>query len=370
VNKPREHHGSTSATGEQRGGGWSVAFTLNGASCRLAVDPAARLSDVLREQLGLTGTKVGCEAGDCGACTVLIDGRQVCACLTSAAQVDGRAVVSVEGLAQGGRPSALQRAFHGHGAAQCGICTPGMLVAATDLLRRNPAPDEQAVLDALAGVLCRCTGYRKIVEAVLAVARGDLDAPEAPAGKAVGARVAKLDGIARVMGSEHYGADRYPADCLWLRVIRSPHERARFRLGDLTVLRHQFPGIAGIFTAADVPQNSFGIFPQVKDQPVLADGQVRFRGEAVLALVGDRREVMAVASANAGHGHGSCPRGERGAAACVCGRQRADPRPGGQGRCRARVGRWAFCRGRKLHHQLCRARLHRAGSRLCRAGGR
>jgi aldehyde oxidoreductase len=294
VNKPREHHGSTSATGEQRGGGWSVAFTLNGASCRLAVDPAARLSDVLREQLGLTGTKVGCEAGDCGACTVLIDGRQVCACLTSAAQVDGRAVVSVEGLAQGGRPSALQRAFHGHGAAQCGICTPGMLVAATDLLRRNPAPDEQAVLDALAGVLCRCTGYRKIVEAVLAVARGDLDAPEAPAGKAVGARVAKLDGIARVMGSEHYGADRYPADCLWLRVIRSPHERARFRLGDLTVLRHQFPGIAGIFTAADVPQNSFGIFPQVKDQPVLADGQVRFRGEAVLALVGDRREVMAV----------------------------------------------------------------------------
>ncbi len=291
MNKPRDHQGLSPATGEQPGGGWSVSFALNGTSCRLAVDPAARLSDVLREQLGLTGTKVGCEAGDCGACTVLIDGKQVCACLTSAAQVDGREVVSVEGLAQGGRPSALQRAFHGHGAAQCGICTPGMLVAAADLLRRNPAPDEQEVLDALAGVLCRCTGYRKIVEAVLAVARGDLDAPVPPAGKAVGARVAKLDGIARVMGAEHYGADRYPADCLWLRVIRSPHARARFRVGDLAALRRQCPGIAGIFTAADVPQNSF---PQVKDQPVLADGQVRFRGEAVLALVGDRREVMAL----------------------------------------------------------------------------
>ena len=294
MNKPREVQGSTAATGEQRDGGWSVVFTLNGASCRLVVDPAARLSDVLREQLGLTGTKVGCEAGDCGACTVLIDGKQVCACLTSAAQVDGREVVSVEGLAQGGSPSALQRAFHAHGAAQCGICTPGMLVAATDLLRRNPAPEEHDVLDALAGVLCRCTGYRKIVEAVLAVARGDLDAPQPPAGKAVGARMAKLDGIARVMGSEQYGADRYPTDCLWLRVIRSPHARARFRVGDLAALRRRYPGIEGIFTAADVPQNSFGIFPQVKDQPVLADGQVRFRGEAVLALVGDRRAVMAV----------------------------------------------------------------------------
>ena len=208
MNKPRDQQSLSPASGEQRGRGWSVSFTLNGTACRVAVDPAARLSDVLREQLGLTGTKVGCEAGDCGACTVLIDGKQVCACLTAAAQVDGREVVSVEGLAQGGRPCALQRAFHGHGAAQCGICTPGMLVAATDLLRRNPAPDEQAVLDALAGVLCRCTGYRKIVEAVLAVARGDLDAPVPPAGKAVGARVARLDGIARVMGTEQYGADR------------------------------------------------------------------------------------------------------------------------------------------------------------------
>src|SRR5262249_26902762 len=146
-----------------------VAFTVNGRKVEIPVDPVRRLADVLRDDLGLTGTKIGCNAGDCGACTVRLDGRQVCACLVPAAQVAGRAVVTVEGLAQESRVSALQEAFHAHGAAQCGICTPGMLMAAEDLLARSPRPTEREVLDALGGVLCRCTGYRKIVEAVLAL---------------------------------------------------------------------------------------------------------------------------------------------------------------------------------------------------------
>ena len=108
---------------------------------RSDVDPAVRFSDVLRDQLRLTGTKIGCSAGDCGACTVLLDGRQVCSCLVAAAQVEGRSVVTVEGLAQGGRLTELQRAFLAHGAAQCGICTPGMLMAATDLLTRKSQPE-------------------------------------------------------------------------------------------------------------------------------------------------------------------------------------------------------------------------------------
>jgi CO/xanthine dehydrogenase Mo-binding subunit/aerobic-type carbon monoxide dehydrogenase small subunit (CoxS/CutS family) len=272
----------------------SILFRLNGRQRRVSADGATRLSDVLREQLALTGTKVGCDAGDCGACTVLLDGRQVCACLTAAGQVAGRDVVTVEGLAANGELSALQRSFLAHGAAQCGACTPGMLMAAAELLRANPAPAEAQVLDALAGVLCRCTGYRKIVEAVLAVARGDVESPQPPAGAAVGARIAKLDGVAKVTGSELYGADRYPAGALWLRVVRSPHARAQFRIGDLRPLLHRYPGLATVLTAADVPENAFGIFPQVKDQPVLAPGQVRFRGEAVLALVGRRSEVMAI----------------------------------------------------------------------------
>ena len=131
-----------------------------------AVSPVERLSKVLREHLGLTGTKVGCDAGDCGACTVLLDGEPVCSCLIAAGQIEGREVTTVEGLAA--RPpiyDQLQKSFLRHGAAQCGACTPGMLVSATALLERNAAPSESEVMDAIGGVLCRCTGYRKIINA-------------------------------------------------------------------------------------------------------------------------------------------------------------------------------------------------------------
>jgi CO/xanthine dehydrogenase Mo-binding subunit/aerobic-type carbon monoxide dehydrogenase small subunit (CoxS/CutS family) len=293
VNDPHQSKliGAASAAGELA---QPIAFRVNGREQRVSVNPGSRLSDVLREQLRVTGTKVGCDAGDCGACTVLLDGHQVCACLTAAGQVAGRDVVTVEGLAASGRLSALQRAFLAHGAAQCGACTPGMLMAAAELLRANPAPAEPEVLDALGGVLCRCTGYRKIVDAVLALARGDIDAPQPRAGAAVGSRIAKLDGVGKVGGSELYGADDYPAGALWLRVVRSPHARAQFSIGDLQPLLRRHPGLVAALTAADVPENSFGIFPQVKDQPVLAAGRVRFQGEAVLALVGSRDEVTAI----------------------------------------------------------------------------
>jgi CO/xanthine dehydrogenase Mo-binding subunit/aerobic-type carbon monoxide dehydrogenase small subunit (CoxS/CutS family) len=273
----------------------AIRIEVNGRPCTLAGAPAARLSDVLRDALGLTGTKIGCSAGDCGACTVLLDGEQVCACLVPAAHANGRRVTTVEGLQQDGKLHRLQQAFVAHGAAQCGICTPGMLMAASDLLARTPAPSEQQVCDALAGVLCRCTGYRKIVEAVLAAARGGVTPVVPAAGEAVGSRTPKLDGERIVTGREVYAADRAPRDALWLRMIRSPHARARFTLGDLGPLLQGHPGVVAALTARDVPVNSFGIFPQVKDQPVLADGRVRFRGEAVIALVGERDAVLALA---------------------------------------------------------------------------
>src|SRR5690606_36542206 len=161
-----------------------LSLTVNGQAVEVEAAPFTRLTTVLRDLLGLTGTKVGCDAGDCGACTVLLDGRQVCACLVPRAQAAGSSVTTVEGLADAGRLSTLQRAFHRHGAAQCGICTPGMLVAASDLLARVPAPSEAQVRDALGGVLCRCTGYRKIVEAALSAPQlsSEPDGPEtAPA---------------------------------------------------------------------------------------------------------------------------------------------------------------------------------------------
>ncbi|HTO50839.1 MAG TPA: molybdopterin cofactor-binding domain-containing protein [Burkholderiales bacterium] len=271
-----------------------VAFAVNGETRRVAAPPATRLADVLRDELALTGTKIGCNAGDCGACTVLLDGRQVCACLVALGQVEGRTVTTVEALAAGGKLDRLQRALLAHGAAQCGICTPGMLMAATDLLARNPHPTESETLDALGGVLCRCTGYRKIVEAVLAAAAGEAVLAEVSSGAAVGARARKTDGVAKVMGTEIYAADRAPAGALWLRTIRSPYAKARFSLGDLAPLRIRHAGLVDVITARDVPVNSFGIFPDVKDQPVLADGRVRFRGEAVLCLVGEQHAVLAI----------------------------------------------------------------------------
>jgi len=271
-----------------------ITFTVNGVHRTVRVELARRLADVLREALGLTGTKVGCDAGDCGACTVLLDGRQVCACLVAVAQVEGRAVTTVEGLAQHDALNRLQRAFLAHGAAQCGICTPGMLMAAADLLARDNAPTEAEVMDALGGVLCRCTGYRKIIDAVLAAAQGEVALIDPPVGGAVGFRALKTDGVPKVTGTEIYGADRAPADALWLRTIRSPHAKARFALGDFAPLLKTYPGLVDVITARDVPTNSFGIFPDVKDQPVLADSRVRFRGEAVLCLVGERREIEAI----------------------------------------------------------------------------
>jgi len=280
----------------------SISFSLNGKPAVVTVDPLRRLADTLREDLRLIGTKVGCNAGDCGACTVRLDGRQVCACLVPTGQVAGRSVITIEGLAKEGpkhdlgRLSDLQRAFHVHGAAQCGVCTSGMLMAADDLLSRHRHPSEAEILDALGGVLCRCTGYRKIVEAVKAAADGRVPIePAPPAGGAVGARLAKTDGPRKVDGTELFGADRWPADALLLRAVRSPHHRARFRFGDLAALQRKYPGLAKVLTWKDIPgQNLYGIYPTGKDQPVLAEGVVRHRGEAVCALVGDDATIAAI----------------------------------------------------------------------------
>jgi CO/xanthine dehydrogenase Mo-binding subunit/aerobic-type carbon monoxide dehydrogenase small subunit (CoxS/CutS family) len=266
-----------------------VAFTLNGKEADWDGPPVTRLSSALRDDLGLTGTKVGCDAGDCGACTVQLDGRQVCSCLVAMGQMAGRSVETVESLAPNGTLAALQKSFLEYGAAQCGICTPGMLMAAQDVLRSGHAPSRAEVEDTLGGVLCRCTGYTKIVDAVMACAPAAAVSPAA--GAAIGTRLPRLDGVPKVTGRDRFGADSIPADTLWIRVVRSPHARARFTLGDLGPLRAQ---LAAVLTAADVPFNGYGIYPHIKDQPVLADGLVRYRGEAVLALVGTRADVLAI----------------------------------------------------------------------------
>ena len=144
----------------------TITVTVNGARERLTVTPNMTLLQMLREELALTGTKNGCEAGECGACTVLVNGEPVNSCMMLAVETDGREILTVEGLAPEGRLSPLQQAFVEHNAVQCGFCTPGMLMSAQALLQRNPSPTEAEIKEALVGNLCRCTGYVRIIQAV------------------------------------------------------------------------------------------------------------------------------------------------------------------------------------------------------------
>jgi CO/xanthine dehydrogenase Mo-binding subunit/aerobic-type carbon monoxide dehydrogenase small subunit (CoxS/CutS family) len=307
----------------------SAVLAVNGRALAVARDPLARLADVLRDDLGLTGTKIGCNAGDCGACTVLIDGEVACACLVPLGQCSSAAITTIEGLAADPAAGRLREAFLRHGAAQCGICTPGMLVTAAAHLARKPAPTRESIIEALGGVLCRCTGYAKIIDAVLAAAcvgpvRGQTpcgrasalasmteargltpdtppatpslprEGPEPGATGFVGASIPKVDGRARIEGTERFGADGIPQPALFVRALRSPHARARFAIGDMAPLLAARPGILRVLTAADVPHNGHGIYPDIKDQPVLADREVRYRGEAVLAVIGTRAALEAL----------------------------------------------------------------------------
>ena len=149
-----------------------LTLQVNGREHQLAVAPNALLVDVLRDELGLTGTKQGCDGGECGACTVLVDDQPQLACITLAASCSGRDVHTIEHLTVDGRMGRLQQAFHEKLGTQCGFCTPGMVMAAEALLRREPNPTEQQIREALAGNLCRCTGYVKIVESVQAAVEG------------------------------------------------------------------------------------------------------------------------------------------------------------------------------------------------------
>ncbi|MGQ7847935.1 molybdopterin-dependent oxidoreductase [Granulosicoccus sp. 3-233] len=257
-----------------------------------------RLSAVLRDNLACRDVKIGCNAGDCGACTVLLDGAPVCACLTAVGQARGREVETVQGLERS-EPlmRQLQQSFLRHGAAQCGICTPGMLVSAVALLRQVSEPDEQAVQDALGGVLCRCTGYRKIIDAVRLATQVDAaPAEQDDTGQVrslterrqpVGLSLQRLDGQAKVSGLECFGDDVAPVDARVCRLLRSPFHHASFVLGDLDAYKARHPGIEAILCARDIPgQNAFGVIPPYIDQPVFAEDCARFKGEAVAAIIG------------------------------------------------------------------------------------
>ncbi len=158
----------------------SITFTLNGNETVIEVPPWESALYILRDRLGLIGTKEGCGIGECGACTILVDGHAVNACLMLAPQLDGRDVETIEGTARNDIPDALQQSFLDHGAVQCGFCTPGVIMSARALLKQNPSPQREAIVEAISGNLCRCTGYQQMVDAIEAAAASSERTDEAP----------------------------------------------------------------------------------------------------------------------------------------------------------------------------------------------
>jgi len=263
--------------------------TINGRKVLRSVKPHLRLLDVLRDDLNLTGNKEGCGAGECGTCSVFIDGALMKSCLLPVAKAQGKTIESVEALAKSGELSVLQKAFHKAGASQCGYCIPGMVMAATAALRANPFADREEIKERLGGNICRCTGYQKIFDAVElardvqngrlpASALSEIDTEDGVIGKSV----RRIDTPSKVSGRLKYAGDMIMPGMLHVQVLRSPHAHARIVSVD-TAAAEAMDGVEGVITSADVPgEDGFGVF--VNDQPVMARGKVRYVGEAVAAV--------------------------------------------------------------------------------------
>ena len=267
--------------------------TINGRKISRSAKPHQRLLDFIRDDLNLTGNKEGCGAGECGTCSVFVDGTLMKSCLLPVAKAQGTTIETVEALAKTGELSVLQKAFHKTGASQCGYCIPGMVMAATAALRTNPFADREEIKERLGGNICRCTGYQKIFDAVeLArdVQNGTLPASalmedEAESGDFIGKNVRRIDTPSKVSGRLKYAADMTMPGMLHVQVLRSPYAHARIVSID-TSAAEAIEGVAGIITSADVPgEDGFGVF--VNDQPVMAQDKVRYVGEAVAAAAAE-----------------------------------------------------------------------------------
>jgi CO/xanthine dehydrogenase Mo-binding subunit/aerobic-type carbon monoxide dehydrogenase small subunit (CoxS/CutS family) len=266
--------------------------TINGRKVARSAKPHQRLLDFIRDDLNLTGNKEGCGAGECGTCSVFVDGVLMKSCLLPVAKAQGTTIETVEALATTGELSVLQKAFHKAGASQCGYCIPGMVMAATAALRANPFAGREEIKERLGGNICRCTGYQKIFDAVeLArdVQNGSLPATallETETEDAViGKAVRRIDAPSKVSGRLRYAADMTMPGMLHVQVLRSPHAHARIVSID-TSAAEVMEGVEGVITCADVPGvDGFGVF--VNDQPIMARSKVRYVGEAVAAVAAE-----------------------------------------------------------------------------------
>ena len=270
-----------------------IELTVNGNHYEVAVKPSATLLDLLREELKLTGTKKGCELGDCGACTVILDGKAVNSCLVLALDAAGGKVVTIEGLALGNELHPIQRAFIEKGAIQCGYCTPGMIMRTKSILDKNPNPTKDEIQSELSGNLCRCTGYTKIIEAV-ETARDYINGKEVaelefmPQKSAinlsvVGKRLPKIDAPDKATGRAVYTDDISLPNMIYGKLLLSTVPHARILSID-TSRAKSLSGVKVVLTGEDVPDIRWGTSPARYDESILAKGKVRFVGDVVAAV--------------------------------------------------------------------------------------
>jgi nicotinate dehydrogenase large molybdopterin subunit len=279
----------------------TITFAVNGTERTVAVTEDAFLLDIIRRDLGLTGTKRGCGGGECGACTVLVDGAPVASCIYPAVKADGRILETIEGLGTQAKLHPLQIWFLKLGGVQCGFCTPGMLMSVKALLDRTLSPSEQQIKEAIAGNLCRCTGYRKIVEAVTAAAaemRGEtpVDRTDRDGEGSLGRSLIKKDGIPKVLGTAQFGDDLVKPGMLWGAMVTSPHAHARIVDIDPSAALIR-PGVAAVLTYKDVPgAKTYGTV--VKDTPFLPWDKVRYIGDPVAIVLAEDESLARAAVAD------------------------------------------------------------------------
>ena len=260
----------------------ALNFTVNGRAETIDVTTRARLLDALRIDLGLTGTKEGCGTGDCGSCTVLLDGNAVNSCMILALQAEGREITTIEGLGKPGALDPVQQAMVQCGGIQCGFCTPGMALSLKDLFKRVPEPDEEEVRVAISSNLCRCTGYTKIFDAARALRDGTLDTLAANGNDdAIGARMVRTDAVEKVTGSAIYAEDVRLPRMVYGALVRSPFPHANILSVDTSAAVNH-PDVRAVVTGRDIEMGYYGY--ELQDQRVFALEKVRYLGEPVAAV--------------------------------------------------------------------------------------
>ncbi len=267
-----------------------ITLDVNGEHHAVAVKDGETLLDVLREKLGLTGTKKGCNHGVCGACTILVDGEPKNSCLLLAAACENKTITTIEGIARNGKLHPLQRAFINHGAVQCGFCTPGMILSAYALIVKRPDPSTEEIKTALSGNLCRCTGYARIIDAVKNWKKYEnaeeppMDPEDLEKFSCVGKSFPRVDAADKVSGWAKYTADYSFADMLTGKILTSPIAHGRIRSIDTTKAK-ALPGVKLVLTAQDVPDITYGVNPPRYDEHILAGDKVRHVGDEVAAVI-------------------------------------------------------------------------------------